>query len=117
MLTNNTKLSFAKALYRTLAAQYEGSAVKSPPFEEAREALVLHIDAYLAFPGNLPYNGFDVVRYFTARAAVRGFPGKPGELPSVEIQAFMRGQQAMLEELTRLWMEMSGVKDATCQIH
>lgn len=114
MMTNNTKLSFAKAMYRVLSAAYEGeTGTKSPPFEEAQEELVLHIEAYLAYQGNLPYNGFDVVEYFTARGAARGFPGTP----PVEIQTFMRQQQTMLEELTRVWMEMSGAKDATHTVH
>ena len=114
MMTNNTKLSFAKAMYRVLsAARKEETGANPPTFKEAEEELLRHIEAYIVFPGNLPYNGFDVVEYFTKRGAERGFPGTPPK----DIQVFMNQQQTMLEELARVWMEMSNTKDATHPVH
>jgi hypothetical protein len=104
--------SFAKALYRILALDW-GQQVGAnnpdqpvvPPFEVVQELIEVHIMAYLDHPGTLPYNGFDPIAYYTVRGA--------GSALEPEGARSMLIQQAMLEELTRVWLEFSGVQDKT----
>jgi hypothetical protein len=102
--------SFARALYRLLALDHEqrgGSNPASqpvPPFEAVQELIEGYITDYLDHPGTLPYNGFDPVAYYTLRS---GTPPPPEGVRSMLIQ------QTLLEELTRVWLEFSGVQDKT----
>jgi hypothetical protein len=102
--------SFAKALYRILALDWEQQVGANnpdqpvPSFEVVQETIEVYVMAYLDHPGTLPYNGFDPVAYYTVRA---------GSAPEPEGARAMLIQQAMLEELTRVWLEFSGVQDKT----
>lgn len=113
-LSNDTTLSFAKALHRLLKDDWKEHLLEGTPiptFEEVREAIEHHILTYFNYDGNLPYNGFDVLMYFSIQN------GMPSKQPPPEVARTMLRQQAALEEITRIWLEISGIVDRSHTTH
>jgi hypothetical protein len=113
MLTNETARSFALALYRSMN-------VVEPPhesvtFEKYEPALTAYVVAYFNYDGKLPYNGFDSAKFFMDKAGV------PEEVQHSLVppsdRKSMAIQDAILMELCRIWLELSGLVDATYKIH
>lgn len=113
MANDATTRSFALALYRVMLAV-------EPPnvpitFKMCEVPLMAYVNAYLDFDGKLPYNGFDGAKFFMSHAQI------PEELQefamSPKDRICMKTQDAVMAELARVWLELSGVKDTQHNVH
>jgi hypothetical protein len=107
-VNQQTTESFARGVYNVVSKAPQGYR-DVPKFEGAtKEHYVKLVNAYFNFDGNLPYNGWSSIKWSLGELA-------DGALERDKILFTL--MDAALQELTRVWMELSGVVDISHPVH
>jgi hypothetical protein len=104
MVLYNLVDSFTLALYRFAVVGWSTNGVEILTYEQAQPELAAYVQSYLAYPGTLPYNGYDPVAQYKA-----GVNPAPTER---EVKAILC-MHVVLEELARVWLEVANAVDPT----
>lgn len=107
-MNQQTTESFALGVYNVVAKMAHGHR-DAPKFEgPTKEHYVKLVNAYFNFDGNLPYNGWSSIKWVLEELA-DGVCERDKNLFNLT--------DAALQELTRVWMELSGVVDISHPVH